>query len=419
MDLFASGLAAPRVVRTAPNGDVFVAESGAGRVLAFRAGGAAPVAPRVFAAGLPRVFGVAFYPPGPDPRWAYVATGGAVLRFPYRSGDLAASGPPEVVVPSLPTGGAHWTRDLAFSPDGETLFVSVGSATNDAEGLDRPDKAEIAAAPLGASLGEERDRADVLAFDPDGGRKRVYAAGLRNCAGLTVEPASGALWCVVNERDGLGDDLPPDYAARIGEGAFFGWPWSYAGGREDPRHAGERPDLAGKASVPDVLFQPHSAPLGIAFYQGEQFPAAYRGDAFVAFHGSLNRAKRTGYKVVRLIMKDGRPTGVYEDFLVGFVAGDAGVWGRPAGVAVTRDGALIVTDDEGGAIWRVSWRGLQPRSPIAADARSTTASTARFEPRPDARADRPCPRARSSARAAAGALRDRRLARRRAPRACR
>jgi len=350
VDLIASGLSEPRVIRTAPNGDLFVAESGAGRVLAFRADGTspAPAKPRVFAENLPQVFGIAFYPPGPDPRWIYVATPGSVLRFPYRSGDLAASGPPETVVPDLPRGGAHWTRDLAFAPDGQTMFVSVGSATNDADGL----KA-IAARFMG--MDQERDRADVLAFDPDGRRERTYATGLRNCSGLTVEPASGALWCVVNERDGLGDDLPPDYATRVAEGGFYGWPWFYIGAHEDPSHKGERPDLAGKVRVPDALFQPHSAPLGITFYEGGQFPAEYRGDAFVAFHGSWNRAKRTGYKVVRLLMTDGRPTGVYEDFLVGFVAGDAGVWGRPVDVAVTRDGALLVTDDEGGAIWRVTF----------------------------------------------------------------
>ena len=352
VDLFASRLKSPRVIRTAPNGDVFVAESGSGRMLVFRGDGAspAPVAPRVFAADLPRIYGIAFYPPGPDPRWVYVATEEAVRRFPYRSGDLAASGPPEIIVPHLPAGGSHWTRDLAFSGDGRTMFVSVGSASNDADGL-------RAAAARFVGMDQERDRADVLAFDPEGGEKRTFATGLRNCSGLTVEPASGALWCVVNERDALGDDLPPDYATPVAEGAFYGWPWFYIGGHEDPRHKGEQPELAGRVAVPEVLFQPHSAPLGITFYPGGSFPADYKGDAFVAFHGSWNRAKRTGYKVVRLIMKDGRPTGVYEDFLTGFVAGDASVWGRPVDVAVTRDGALLVTDDEGGAIWRVTWRG--------------------------------------------------------------
>ncbi len=352
VDLVASGLSLPRVIRAAPNGDMFVAESGAGQVLVLRDAGqsAAPVSSHVFAAGLPKVYGIAFYPPGPDPRWVYVATEGAVQRFAYRNGDLAASGPPEVIVRDLPSGGAHWTRDLAFSPDGKTMFVSVGSATNDADSL------KSAAARL-VGMDPERDRADVLAFDPDGGGKRAYATGLRNCSGLTVEPASGDLWCVVNERDGLGDDLPPDYAARIEDGAFFGWPWFYIGAHQDPRHKGERPELAARAKLPDVLFQPHSAPLAIAFYQGGQFPSEYKGDAFVTLHGSWNRAKRTGYKVVRLLMKDGRPTGAYEDFLVGFVAGDANVWGRPVGVAETKDGALLVTDDEGGAIWRVTYRG--------------------------------------------------------------
>ena len=174
---------------------------------------------------------------------------------------------------------------------------------------------------------------------------------------MTIEPASGALWCVVNERDGLGDNLPPDYATRVGEGAFYGWPWYYIGDHQDPRHRGERRDLATRATVPDVLFQAHSAPLGIVFYQGAQFPAEYRGDAFVAFHGSWNRSKLTGYKVVRVILKDGKPTGVYEDFLTGFVAGDGRVWGRPVDVAVMKDGALLVTDDAGGAIWRVRRKG--------------------------------------------------------------
>jgi glucose/arabinose dehydrogenase len=174
---------------------------------------------------------------------------------------------------------------------------------------------------------------------------------------LTVQPETKALWCAVNERDGFGDDLPPDYATRVKPGAFYGWPWFYIGDRPDPRHAGQRPDLANAVAVPDVLFQAHSAPLGVTFYEAGQFPAEYRGGAFVALHGSWNRAKRTGYKVVRLPFKDGAPTGEYEDFLVGFVADDADVWGRPVDVAVARDGALLVTDDAGGAVWRVAFTG--------------------------------------------------------------
>ena len=361
VELFARGLDRPRVVRTAPNGDVFVAESGAGRIRAFRMKGAKdmPGAGEVFAERLERPFGVAFYPPGRDPRWVYVATPGKVVRYPYRTGDTKAAGPPQTIIANLPEGGGHWTRDLAFSADGSTLYVSVGSADNDDDGAPRPSKAEIAAGPLGAAFGDERDRAVVLAFDPDGGRKRTVATGLRNCSGLAVQPATSALWCAVNERDGLGDNLPPDYATRVTEGAFYGWPWFYIGAHEDPRHKGERPDLAGHVTPPDVLIQAHSAPLGIAFYDGGQFPAEYKGDAFVALHGSWNRAKRTGYKVVRLRMKDGKPTGVYEDFLIGFVNADGSVWGRPVDVTATADGSLLVTDDAGGAVWRVRWTGRE------------------------------------------------------------
>jgi glucose/arabinose dehydrogenase len=356
VDLFAKGLSAPRVVRVAPNGDLFIAESTAGRVLIFRSDGTAPAQGSVFAEGLERPFGIAFHPSS-DPQWVYVATTGSVVRFPYRSGDLKPSGRPETVVRSLPNEGAHWSRDLAFSTDDKTMFVSVGSATNADEGAQPPERAEIAGAPLGASLGRERDRADVLAFNPDGSNERVVATGIRNCSGLTVQPATGALWCAVNERDGLGDDLPPDYATRVVDGAFYGWPWYYIGDHQDPQHQGQRADLKGLVTMPHVLLQPHSAPLGITFYEGDAFPAEYKGDAFVALHGSWNRAKRTGYKVVRLLMKDGKPTGVYEDFLTGFVANDESVRGRPVGVAVTKDGTLLVTDDESGAIWRVRREG--------------------------------------------------------------
>lgn len=352
VDLYTSGLSGPRVVRVAPNGDVFVAESRAGLVRVIRpaADGGPPAKSAVFAKGLDAPFGIAFYPPGDDPRFVYVANTGSVVRFPYRSGDLQPEGPAETVVPHLPAGGAHWTRDIAFSPDGKRMFVSVGSATNDAEGL------RMAAERM-LSIDRERDRADVLAFDPDGKNQRVFASGIRNCSGLTIEPATGALWCAVNERDGLGDNLPPDYATHVVEGAFYGWPWYYIGDHPDPRHKGERPDLASKVAVPDVLFQAHSAPLGIVFYDGAQFPPEFKGDAFVAFHGSWNRSTPTGYKVVRAIMKDGKPTGVYEDFLTGFVEPDGRAFGRPVDVAVMKDGALLVTDDEGGAIWRVRWKG--------------------------------------------------------------
>jgi len=352
---FVSGMNMPRVIEIAPNGDVFVADSGAGEIDVFRQGPDGSVASReLFASGLDRPYGIAFYP-AEDPRFVYVANTGSVVRFPYRDGDMRASGPAETIVPELPT-GHHWTRDLVFSPDGKTMFVSVGSGSNDGEGTmgGPPPPVFIASHPLGAAWAEENNRAAVLAFDPDGKNARIYATGLRNCSGMTIQPATGDLWCVVNERDGLGNDLPPDYATHVADGAFYGWPWYYIGSNEDPRHEGERPDLAGKATVPDVLFQAHSAPLGITFYDGDDFPTEYRGDAFVAMHGSWNRDHRTGYKVVRLLFDDGKPTGVYEDFMVGLVVDARKVWGRPVDVSVAKDGSLLVSDDASGSIWRVS-----------------------------------------------------------------
>jgi glucose/arabinose dehydrogenase len=210
---------------------------------------------------------------------------------------------------------------------------------------------------LGAAWGSEAGRADVLAFKPDGSGMRVFATGLRNCSGLSVQPQTSALWCVVNERDMLGDDLPPDYATMVGDGKFYGWPWYYIGDHEDPKVGKDRQDLKGQVTVPDVLLQPHSAPLGIAFYNASHFPAKFRDSAFVAMHGSWNRAKRTGYKVVRLVFDNGRPTGEYEDFLVGFVNNDDTVWGRPVGVTMTKNGDLLVSDDLGGIVWRVRYVG--------------------------------------------------------------
>lgn len=359
VEAFATGLTGPRVIRVAPNGDIFVTESSAGRVRVFRLadGAIKPEKSEIFASDLERPYGIAFYPPGPDPQYVYVGTVSKIVRFPYRKGDLKASGPAEVVtsLPASETG--HWTRDVAFSADGKTLFVAVGSKTNVADGHVRPSPVEVAELEakngVGAAWGPELDRANVLAFNPDGGDKRVFARGIRNCSGLRLRPGADELWCVVNERDMLGDDLPPDYATRVKPGAFYGWPWYYIGANPDPRHAGARPDLADKITTPDVLLQPHSAPLGIAFYEGAQFPPEFKGDAFVALHGSWNRAKRTGYKVVRLKFKDGRPTGEYQDFLTGFVVDDARVWGRPVDVAVAPDGSLLVSEDGNGTIWRV------------------------------------------------------------------
>lgn len=353
--IFASGLEQPRTMQVAPNGDVFVAESGAGRVRVFRAGQGAgrPASGGVFATGLTLPFGLAFWPLGPQPRFIYVAETNRVVRFPYTSGDLRARGPAQTIVAHLPEGG-HWTRDIQFLPDQHRMLVAVGSAGNVAGEMrgQPPD-----GLPLGAAWDYELHRATVLSFTPDGKDKRLFATGLRNCSAMAIHPATGMPWCVVNERDGLGDDLPPDYATEVKEGHFYGWPWYYIGANQDPRHPGQRPDLAEHVTVPDVLFQAHSAPLGIAFYSGSQFPAAYHGDAFVALRGSWNRSRRTGYKVVRLRFADGKPTGVYEDFLTGFVASDQAVWARPVGVAVTRDGALLVSEDGNGTIWHVAYRG--------------------------------------------------------------
>jgi glucose/arabinose dehydrogenase len=358
-EIIASGIANPRVVRVAPNGDLFVADSQANQIRVYRLaeGSAKPTGKAIFAGGLNQPYGIAFYPAGDDPRWVYIANSDSIVRFPYRNGDLKASGAPATIVDNIPS-NHHWTRDIAFSPDDKTLYLSVGSGSNVGEDMDKkPDgglDAWTGSKPLGAAWGSDDGRADVLAFDPDGRNRRVVATGLRNCAGMTVQPATGALWCVVNERDGLGDNVPFEYATTVKDGAFYGWPWYYIGNHEDPRHKGERPDLAGKVTIPDVLLQAHSAPLNIAFYDGRNFPAEYQGDAFVALHGSWNRSVRTGYKVVRLKFKDGKPTGEYEDFITGFVISDGEVWGRPVGVAVARDGALIVTEDGNGTIWRVT-----------------------------------------------------------------
>jgi hypothetical protein len=358
IEVFAEGLSGPRIIRTAPNGDVFVAETRAGRVRVLRApyGATKPSANEIFASGLRTPFGIAFFPSGDDPQWVYVANTDGVVRFPYRSGDLKASGPPETIVAKLPVGG-HSTRDIVFTPDHARMLVSVGSASNIGDGMGKPPgglESWASQQPLGASWGYETDRAAVLSFDPDGKNMRIFATGIRNCVGLAIQPGTDTPWCSTNERDGLGDDLVPDYVTRVKEGAFYGWPWFYIGDHEDPRHAGARPDLKDKITVPDVLLQAHSASLGLTFYQGGNFPAEYRGDAFAAEHGSWNRSKRTGYKVIRIRMKDGVPTGEYEDFVTGFVVNDGEVWGRPVGVAVARDGALLISEDGNGTIWRVT-----------------------------------------------------------------
>jgi len=358
VELLAEGLIGPREMRVAPNGDIFVAETRAGRIRVLRTadGGAKPSKNEVYASGLNKPFGIAFFPSGNEPQWVYVANTDSVVRFPYRVGDTRAPGKPETVVAGLPHGWGHSTRNIVFTKDDQRMLVSVGSASNDAEGMERT-KGGLQVGDqnaLGASWGEESRRAAVLSFRADGTNPQIFATGIRNCVGMAVHPTSGDVYCSTNERDGLGDNLVPDYVTRVQEGAFYGWPWFYIGNNEDPHHAGERTDLKSKVTVPDVLIQAHSASLGLTFYNGSAFPAEYRGDGFAAEHGSWNRSKPTGYKVIRIRLRDGVPTGAYEDFVTGFVIGDSEVWGRPVGVAVSRDGALLVSEDGNGTIWRIS-----------------------------------------------------------------
>jgi glucose/arabinose dehydrogenase len=330
---------------TAPNGDLVVAESNAGELKIFRGRGAdgRPQETSVFATGLQRPYGIAFYPGGPNPQWLYVGNTNSVVRFRYTPGDLKAKEAAQTVVPTLPTGGGHWTRDVAFSLDGRRLFVAVGSASN----VNDPD-----------TTPNEFHRATILEYTPDGTFVKVYASGIRNAGGgLAVHPQTGELWCSVNERDNLGDNLVPDYITHVEEGGFYGWPWYYIGGNQDPRHQGKHPELKSKVLVPDVLLQPHNASLQLTFYEGDHLPAEYRGDIFSAQHGSWNKSMRTGYEVVRIPLEKGRASGEYEDFLTGFVTAGGEVWGRPVGVTVARDGSLYVTDDGSKSIWRVSYAG--------------------------------------------------------------
>jgi Glucose/sorbosone dehydrogenases len=341
--LYASNLQNPRLLRTAPNGDIFLAESLAGSIKVFRGVGPNGKAKlvSVFATDLSMPFGIAFYPAGPNPKWVYVGDTDGIVRFPYHTGDLKATGPVEKLA-DLPGGGGHWTRDLAFSKDGSKLLVSVGSHSN----VDDPDTHK-----------EEFHRANVLEFTPEGKFVKVYASGIRNCVGETINPITGELWCSTNERDALGNNLVPDYITHVQEDGFYGWPWYYIGGHQDPRHEGKHPELKDKVIVPDVLLNPHFASLEVMFYQGSQFPAEFMGDGFACEHGSWNRAPRGGYEVIRVPMKDGHATGEYEDFLTGFVTEDGKVWGRPVGITEAKDGSLFVSDDASRSIWHVSYVG--------------------------------------------------------------
>jgi glucose/arabinose dehydrogenase/cytochrome c5 len=345
VQLYATGLDNPRLIRTAPNGDFFLAESSSGKIKIFRGitADGKPKETAVFATGLNRPYGIAFYPPGDNPQWVYVGNTDAVVRFAYQNGDLQARGAAQHLA-DLPFGGGHWTRDVQFTKEGKKMFVAVGSASN----VDDPDTTPA-----------EKNRADILEFDPDGSGMRVYAYGIRNAGGgLAIDPKTGVLWCSVNERDGLGDNLVPDYITHVEEGGFYGWPWWYIGSHQDPRHKDKHPELKDKVLVPDVLLQPHNASLEITFYESSQFPAEYRGDIFSSQHGSWNRSVRTGYEVIRVPRhQTERASGDYEDFVTGFAVDNGHVWGRPVGITVAPDGSLLVTDDGSNSIWRISYSG--------------------------------------------------------------
>ena len=369
VEVYASGLNGPRRLLSAANGDVFVTETQAGRITLLHpsADGASSSRSEVFVEGLRQPFGLALYPDAQQPKWLYVAETNRVVRYAYKTGDTKPSADPEVVVPELASGSGHSTRDIAFSPDGKRLFVSVGSQSNFAEDMPKKSPAEVKAWEaqhgFGTSWDKETDRAVVLVFDATtpGKAGKVFASGIRNCVGLATQPKTGDLWCTTNERDMLGDDLVPDYSTRVKEGGFYGWPWYYIGANEDPRLKGDRPDLRDKVIVPDVLFQAHSAALNLTFYPGSKgksaFPAEYAGEAFAVFHGSWNRNFRTGHKVVRVKMKNGVPTGEYEDFLTGFIVDDGNAWGRPVATTVLNDGSLLLSDDKGNTVFRVSYSG--------------------------------------------------------------
>jgi len=332
INVFARDFKEPRWLAIAPNGDVFVADSSAGTVNILRdpknTGGAQER--EVFAEKLNRPFGIAF-----RDDYVYIGDTDAVLRFHYDPKTSKRTGEAEKLM-DLPHGG-HWTRSLAFTADGKQLYVSIGSESN-------------------IRIEDDQRRAAITICDPDGKNARLYATGLRNPVGLALEPKTKAVWTVVNERDGLGDDLPPDYFTSVQDGGFYGWPYSYIGDNVDPRVNPQKPELVAKAIVPDVLLGAHHAPIQFAFYTGTQFPEKYRGGAFIAEHGSWNRATRSGYRISFVAFKDGKPVADPEPFLTGLIPDPSAsnVNGRPAGVAIAKDGSLLVSDDLAAVIYRIS-----------------------------------------------------------------
>lgn len=334
------GFTRPRWMALAPNGDVFVADSRGGKVVVLRDTNKDGVAEErsTFAEGLNQPFGLAFWRD-----YVYVGNTDAITRYRYRPGQMKAEGPAERIA-DVPGKGynEHWTRNILFSPDGKKMYITVGSESN----------VDVEANPM---------RATITEFNPDGTGKRTYASGTRNPIGLAWLPGTRTMWAAVQERDRLGDDLAPDYVTAIKEGGFYGWPYAYAGGFEDPRHKGERPDLVKKTITGDVLIQAHSAILGLTFYEGKMFPKEYKGDVFVALHGSWNRTRRTGYKIIRIRFRGGKPVGGYDDFLTGWMLDEnrREVWGRPVGLLVLPDGSMLITDDGANKIWRVTYQGTK------------------------------------------------------------
>jgi glucose/arabinose dehydrogenase len=333
----AGGFKRPRNAAEAPNGDVFVVDSGPGSIWVLRdanKNGAIEDDERSeFATGLKQPFGIAFQKGA-----VYVANTDAVVKFAYAPGDRQATGTPTTVA-ALPSGPAgHWTRNIAFSPDGRSFYVTVGSSHN----ID-PDPDPL--------------RATVLRFNVDGSGQQAVVTGARNPVGIAIHPSTREPWMTVQERDGLGDELVHDFVAKVAPGRFYGWPYAYLGAHEDPRHAGKMPDLVKKTATPEVLFEPHSAVMTMVFYTGSTFPARYRNGAFAALRGSSGRTKRTGYKIVYIPFVKGQPTGSYEDFATGWMIGEDSpeVWGRPVGLTPLRDGSMLVTEDGNGTIWRIAY----------------------------------------------------------------
>lgn len=325
----------PRWMTLAPNGDVFVADSGANKIIILRDTNSDGVADQrfTFTGDVSQPFGMAF-----NGDWFYVANTDSVVRFKYKTGQTQADGAPEKLI-ALTRGGynQHWTRNIIFSPDGKKMYVSIGSSGN-------------------VDIETDERRAAVSEYNPDGTGYRLYASGIRNPIGLDWNPVTKELWTAANERDGLGDKLVPDFVTSVKDGAFYGFPYYYIGQNKDPRRP-EEIKLAAPVTVPDVLVESHSAALGLAFYTGKMFPQEYQNDAFVAFHGSWNRDKLTGYKVVRVHMNNGKPVGGYEDFVSGWLPDENSrdVWGRPVGLLVNSDGSLLICDDGANKIWRVSY----------------------------------------------------------------